>query len=76
MEKAYRDYAHDVDNTDSVLEAGLGFTCDFNKPDGFVGKEAVLKEKELPAARRLVQVRAPRRPPHARTLNVVNRSPA
>jgi 4-methylaminobutanoate oxidase (formaldehyde-forming) len=24
MEKGYRDYGHDIDNTDSVLEAGLG----------------------------------------------------
>lgn len=23
-EKGYRDYGHDIDNTDSVLEAGLG----------------------------------------------------
>ena len=28
MEKAYRDYGHDIDNTDSVLEAGLGFAAD------------------------------------------------
>ena len=25
MEKGYRDYGHDIDNTDSVLEAGSGF---------------------------------------------------
>ena len=25
MEKGYRDYGHDIDNTDTVLEAGLGF---------------------------------------------------
>jgi len=25
MEKGYRDYGHDIDNTDSVLEAGLGY---------------------------------------------------
>jgi glycine cleavage system aminomethyltransferase T/glycine/D-amino acid oxidase-like deaminating enzyme len=31
MEKGYRDYGHDIDNTDSVLEVGLGFTCDFSK---------------------------------------------
>ena len=28
MEKGYRDYGHDIDNTDSVLEAGLGFAVD------------------------------------------------
>jgi glycine cleavage system aminomethyltransferase T len=45
MEKGYRDYGHDLDNTDTLLEAGLGFTADFEKPGGFVGKEAVLAQK-------------------------------
>ena len=46
------------DNTDSVLEAALGFTCDFTKPGGFIGKEAIEKEKATPgnAKRRLMQV--------------------
>ncbi len=57
MEKGYRDYGHDVDNTDSVLEAGLGFAVDLHKPGGFVGKEAVLaKRAKGPLSRRLVQV--------------------
>jgi 4-methylaminobutanoate oxidase (formaldehyde-forming) len=57
MEKGYRDYGHDIDNTDSVLEAGLGFAVDLKKPDGFIGKAAVLKKKEQgPLKRRLVQV--------------------
>ena len=56
MEKGYRDYGHDIDNTDSVLEAGLGFAVDLKKPD-FVGKEAVLAKKAAgPLGRRLVQV--------------------
>ncbi len=42
MEKGYRDYGHDVDNTDSVLEAGLGFAVDLAKPGGFIGRDAVL----------------------------------
>ena len=46
LEKGYRDFGHDMDNTDTLLEVGLGFTADFNKPDGFVGKEAVLHQKE------------------------------
>uniref|UniRef100_A0A7S4MXY7 FAD dependent oxidoreductase domain-containing protein n=1 Tax=Odontella aurita TaxID=265563 RepID=A0A7S4MXY7_9STRA len=45
MEKAYRDYGHDMDNTDTVLECGLGFTCDYDKPGGFMGIGAVLAEK-------------------------------
>jgi glycine cleavage system aminomethyltransferase T len=57
MEKAYRDYGHDIDNTDSVLEAGLGFAVDLKKPGGFIGKEAVLAKKaEGPLKKRLVQV--------------------
>ena len=42
MEKGYRDYGHDMDNTDTLLEAGLGFTADFEKAGGFVGKEVRL----------------------------------
>ncbi len=57
MEKGYRDYGHDVDNTDSVLEAGLGFAVDLDKPGGFIGREAVLAKKaEGPLTRRLAQV--------------------
>ena len=57
MEKGYRDYGHDIDNTDSVLEAGLGFAVDIKKPGGFLGREAVLAKKaEGPLKRRLVQV--------------------
>ena len=57
MEKGYRDYGHDIDNTDSVLEAGLGFAVDLKKPDGFIGREAVLAKKALgPLKRRIVQV--------------------
>ena len=57
MEKAYRDYGHDIDNTDTVLEAGLGFAVDLNKPGGFLGKEAVLAQKARgPLKKRLVQV--------------------
>jgi 4-methylaminobutanoate oxidase (formaldehyde-forming) len=57
MEKGYRDYGHDIDNTDSVLEAGLGFAVDLKKPGGFIGKDAVLAKKaEGPLKRRLMQV--------------------
>jgi 4-methylaminobutanoate oxidase (formaldehyde-forming) len=57
MEKGYRDYGHDIDNTDSVLEAGLGFAVDLKKPGGFLGKEAVLARKAAgPLDRRIVQV--------------------
>jgi len=58
MEKGYRDYGHDIDNTDSILEAGLGFAADLKKPGGFLGKDAVMKKKEEgPLKKRLCQVR-------------------
>jgi glycine cleavage system aminomethyltransferase T len=57
MEKGYRDYGHDIDNTDSVLEAGLGFAVDLDKPGGFLGREAVLAKKaQGPLTRRIVQI--------------------
>ena len=45
MEKGYRDYGHDIDNTDSVLDAGLGFAVALDKPGGFIGRDAVLTHK-------------------------------
>jgi glycine cleavage system aminomethyltransferase T len=57
MEKGYRDYGHDIDNTDTVLEAGLGFAVDLAKPAGFLGKDAVIAQKARgPLGKRLVQV--------------------
>ena len=40
MEKGYRDFGHDIDNTDNVIEVGLGFAVDLDKPN-FIGKDAV-----------------------------------
>jgi 4-methylaminobutanoate oxidase (formaldehyde-forming) len=58
MEKGYRDYGHDIDNTDSVLEAGLAFAVAWDKPGGFVGRDALLRRRDAgPLTRRLVQVR-------------------
>ena len=62
MEKAYRDFGHDIDNTDCPLEVGLGFALALDKPGGFTGRDAVLARKAANAAaggmgQRLVQVR-------------------
>ncbi len=46
LEKAYRDYGHDIDNTDTPLEVGLSFCVDYNKPGGFIGREALLRHRE------------------------------
>jgi len=60
LEKGYRDFGHDIDNTDDPLEAGLGFAVAWDKPGGFVGREALLARREALAGRapgrRLVQV--------------------
>jgi 4-methylaminobutanoate oxidase (formaldehyde-forming) len=57
MEKGYRDYGHDIDNTDNVLDAGLGFAVDLRKETGFLGREAVAALRAAgPRSRRLVQV--------------------
>jgi glycine cleavage system aminomethyltransferase T len=34
-----------MDNADTVLECGLGFTCDFNKSEPFIGQAQVLAQK-------------------------------
>ncbi len=48
MEKAYRHWGHDISDEETPLEAGLGFTCAWDKADGFIGREALLKQKALP----------------------------
>ncbi len=57
MEKAYRDYGLDIDNTDSPLDVGLGFAVAWDKPGGFLGRDALLAARVArPPRRRLVQV--------------------
>jgi glycine cleavage system aminomethyltransferase T/glycine/D-amino acid oxidase-like deaminating enzyme len=56
MEKAYRDYGHDIDNTDCPLDVGLGFAVAWDTD--FRGKEALLARKSaFPSTQRLVQLR-------------------
>jgi len=55
LEKAYRDYGNDVDNLDTPLEVGLSRFVDFDKPGGFIGKEALLRHKQAGVKHRLVQ---------------------
>lgn len=57
MEKGYRDYGHDLDNTDDIISAGLGFAVAHDKPRAFIGREAALALRAAgPPTRRLVQV--------------------
>ncbi|HEX6886520.1 MAG TPA: FAD-dependent oxidoreductase [Candidatus Nanopelagicales bacterium] len=60
LEKAYRDFGHDIDNCDDPITAGLGFAVAWDKPGGFLGREALLRRREglggrAPSAR-LLQV--------------------
>jgi heterotetrameric sarcosine oxidase gamma subunit len=48
MEKAYRHWGHDISDEETPLEAGLGFAVAWDKPDGFIGRDALLKQKALP----------------------------
>jgi len=53
IEKAYRHWGHDITEEDTPLEAGLGFAVAFRKQD-FIGREALLRQKEAGIKRRLV----------------------
>jgi 4-methylaminobutanoate oxidase (formaldehyde-forming) len=55
LEKAYRDFGIDVDNTDNPIEAGLGFAVKLGKEGGFIGRDALaaIKNKGIPCNRML-----------------------
>jgi len=56
VEKGYRHWGDDIGTEDTPLEAGLGFAVAFNKPYHFIGKEALLKQKETTGlTKRLLQ---------------------
>ena len=54
MEKGYRHWGHDISDEDSPLQAGLGFAVALHKPGGFIGKAALLQQKEQGMTRKLV----------------------
>jgi 4-methylaminobutanoate oxidase (formaldehyde-forming) len=47
MEKAFRHWGHDMSDEETPLEAGLGFAIAWDKKGGFIGREALLKQKFL-----------------------------
>lgn len=55
IEKAYRHYGHDITDADTPLEGGLGFAVKFGKPGGFIGRDALKRQKEAGLNKRLVQ---------------------
>jgi 4-methylaminobutanoate oxidase (formaldehyde-forming) len=52
LEKGYRYWSSEISPDYTPLEAGLGFAVKFNKKD-FIGKEALLKQKEGGIQRKL-----------------------
>ena len=57
LEKRFLHFGHDVGEEDTPLEAGVGFVCAWDKPGGFLGREALLARREAGEhrRRRLVQ---------------------
>lgn len=55
MEKGYRHWGHDITDEDTPLEAGLGFAVKLNKPGGFIGRDALVRQKAEGLKQRLVQ---------------------
>ncbi len=57
IEKAYRHWSHDITDEDTPLEAGLGFAVKFDKAGGFIGRDALLAQRESGVGKRLLQFR-------------------
>ena len=57
MEKAYRHWGDDICDEDTPLEAGLSWGVAWDKPGGFIGRDALLSQRETGITRRLVQFR-------------------
>lgn len=52
IEKGFKHWGHDLGPTITSLEAGLGFTIDWNKD--FIGKDALLSQKDRGLTQRLI----------------------
>ncbi|HEX4153825.1 MAG TPA: FAD-dependent oxidoreductase [Steroidobacteraceae bacterium] len=55
IEKGYRHFGHDIADEDTPWEAGLGFAVKLDKAGGFIGREALLRQRETGVAKRLLQ---------------------
>jgi glycine cleavage system T protein len=54
LEKGYRSWGHDIGADDTPLEAGLGFAVALKNKDAFMGREALLRQRDRGLARRLL----------------------
>jgi len=46
LEKGYRDYGLDIDNSDTPIDVGLDFVVAWDKPGGFIGRDALVKQRD------------------------------
>ncbi len=58
LEKGYRAWAADIGPDYTPLEAGLGFAVAFDKTADFIGRDALLRQRDEPLAKRLVTLTA------------------
>jgi len=56
IEKAYRAWGRELTPDDTPWQAGLGWAVKLDKPDGFIGRQALLDARAKPLSRRLVSV--------------------
>jgi 4-methylaminobutanoate oxidase (formaldehyde-forming) len=56
LEKGYRHWGHDITPDDTPLEAGLAFAVAWDKPGGFIGRDALLRQRDAGVSRRLIQI--------------------
>ena len=54
LEVAYRLYGNDMDEEHTPLEAGLGWIVKLDKPGGFVGSDALIRQKQAGLKRKIV----------------------
>ena len=55
IEKAYRHWGHDISDEDTPDRGGAMFAVKMNKGVEFIGRDALLRMREAPATRRLLQ---------------------
>ena len=54
IEKGYRHYGHDISDSDTPIEAGLGFAVKLKKESDFNGRERLMQQKRDGVRKRLV----------------------
>lgn len=53
IEKSFKHWGHDIGQWDTPLEAGLSFAVAWDKPQVFIGRDALLRQRDAGVSRRL-----------------------